>query len=146
MAIENTWPFGCGFQGKSLPVATSIAAAFWRVRVAAEPADAPVGRTLVKTPPMYMTPPEMVIARTLPLVCQVVAGGSWANAGAATTSAALSTTTAVSKRDPQPIRAAYPRSRRSQTRALTPAADRAPTRYRIRVRHEPTRQRGAERA
>src|SRR6476661_5658678 len=53
--IENTWPFGCGFQGKSLPVATSIAAAFWRVRADGELAGAPVGRTLVKTPPMYMT-------------------------------------------------------------------------------------------
>src|SRR4026209_2856244 len=72
-AIARTAPVAPGLHFSSARGVAWSGAALWR---AVPPPGAPGGRTAVNWPPTYITPPEKVIARTVPFVCQDELGGN----------------------------------------------------------------------
>ena len=79
-----------GFQGRSAPVSTLIAAA-WLRATSPVPAASPDGRTDVKSPPRYAVDPLMTMVSTRPLVCHEASTGF----DPATTPCAPATNTSV---------------------------------------------------
>src|SRR6185312_16390178 len=68
----NTLAFAPGFHAATAPVVALNAATLLRLT---PPDAAPGARTALNCPPTYITFPENVIARTVPLVCQEGLGG-----------------------------------------------------------------------